>query len=323
MKKRIIILGAVVLFVVLAWSAAWLVLAGLVRQNIEAQALADGVTSPRLACGTLDIGGFPFRFDVDCTQARIESGDLVTEIPGLRASIMVYRPTHLLASALGPASITDAFTGLRNTLAWSSLEGSIRLDNWRIARLSIVGKDLVWSDTLLGNTVLAQSPLVETHLLDIPEQYDAERHVAALAGYFHAQNLAYPGMTLTDTNGEVEFELTGLPDDIRNWGDPLLPTVWQQSGGQLKIVSVRGSDGTSTLNAQGELKLDDAGQVEGQIGITSTGVAERIGPLLAEPWRTLVLGTPAADGSYANQLNFRAGAVYSGLVPIASIPPLY
>jgi hypothetical protein len=323
MKKRIIILGSIVLFVVLAWSAAWLVLAGLVRQNIEAQAQADGITSPRLTCGTLNVGGYPFRFDVDCTDARIASGDLLTEIPGIRASIMVYRPTHLLASAMGPASITDAFTGLRNTLAWSGLEASIRVDDWRIARLSIIGKDVVWSDTLMGNTVLAQSPLIEAHLLDIPEQHDAERHLAALAGYVHAQNLAYPGLTLTDTNAEIELELNGLPDDIRNWGDPLLLTLWQQAGGQLKIVSVRGSDASSTLEASGDLKLDDAGQVEGKIDIKSNGVAERIGPLLAEPWRTLVLGTPGADGAYANQLNFRAGGIYSGLVPIAAIPPLY
>jgi hypothetical protein len=44
---------------------------------------------------------------------------------------------------------------------------------------------------------------------------------------------------------------------------------------------------------------------------------------LDEPWRTLVFGTPAADGSYSNQLNFRNGGVFSGLVPIASIPPLF
>ena len=52
-------------------------------------------------------------------------------------------------------------------------------------------------------------------------------------------------------------------------------------------------------------------------------MAERIGPLLEEPWRTLVLGTPTADGSHANQLNFRAGGIFSGLVPIASVPPLF
>ncbi|UXN74683.1 DUF2125 domain-containing protein [Devosia sp. A8/3-2] len=300
-----------------------MVLASIIRQNIEAQARADGVISPRLTCGTLNIGGYPFRFDVDCTDAKIASGDLLTEIPGIRASIMVYRPTHLPASAMGPASITDAFTGLRNTLVWSGLEASIRVDDWRIARLSIIGKDMVWSDTLMGNSVSAQSPLIEAHLLDIPEQHDSERHLAALAGYVHAQNPAYPGLTLTDTNAEIELELNGLPDDIRNWGDPLLLTLWQQAGGRLKVVSVRGSDGTSTLDASGDLKLDDAGRVEGQIDIKSTGVAERIGPLLAEPWRTPVLGTPGADGAYANQLNFRAGGIYSGLVPIASIPPLY
>jgi len=323
MKKRIIILGSVVLAVVILWSLAWFVLAGLVKQQLAAQAQADGISAPQLTCDTLNIGGFPFRFDADCAQARIVSGDAVFELPGLRASVRVYAPTHMLASALGPLQVTDTFTGSRSAISWSSLEASVRLDDWRIARASLSGKDLVWTDTLIGENVIAQSPLVELHLFDIPEQHDPERHTAALAGYVLASDLAYPGLTLTNTNAEVQVELSGLPDDVRNWGEPNLLPALQAANGQLSIVAIRGTDADSTLDASGALQLDPQGQIDGQITITSTGVAERIGPLLEEPWRTLVLGTPGADGSFANQLNFRAGGIYSGLVPIASIGPLF
>lgn len=323
MKKRIIILGAVVLLVIVLWSGAWIFLSGLVKTNIDALADADGVTQPRITCETLHIGGFPFRFDAECVNARIVSGDLSVSVPDIRASVRVYAPTHALASATGPVQVVDAFTGMRNTLAWSDLDASLRLDNWRIARLSVLAKDVVWSDTVLGETIIAQTPQAELHLMDIPEQHDAERHLAALAGYLRASEVSYPGMTLTDTNAEVQLELSGLPDDVRNWGEPTMLQAMQQAGGALKIVSIHGTDSASTLDASGNLTLDPQGMLDGEIAIKSTGVAERIGPLLQEPWRTLVLGTPAPDGSYANQLAFRAGAVFSGLVPIASLAPLF
>lgn len=323
MKKRIIILGSVVVAVIVLWSAAWLVLAGLVKQNVDALALADGVATPNMSCGTLNVSGYPFRFDVDCQAARIASGDIVLEVPGIRASVRVYAPTHVLVSALGPLQLTDGFTGTRNAVGWSGLEASLRLDNWRIARGSVSAKDLVWSDALFGDAVIAQSPLAEVHLFDIPEQHDAERHLAALALYARADSVAWPGLTLTDTNAEVQLELSGLPDDVRTWGDPLLLQGMQQAGGKLNIVAIRGTDADSTLDAQGELGLDPQGMVEGQIGITSSGVAERIGALLQEPWRTLVLGTPGPDGRHTNQLNFGGGGISSGLVPIATLPPLF
>lgn len=323
MKKRIIILGGVVVAVIVLWSAAWFVLSGLVRQNVEALAQADGVTAPSLACEGLNVSGFPFRFDVDCRQAHIVSGDIAVDVPGIRASVRVYAPFHVLASALGPLQLSDSFTGTRHALNWSRLEASLRLDNWRIARASVSGADLVWSDALFGNAVIAQSPLAEVHLFDMPDQHDAERHLASLALYAKADTVAWPGLTLTDTNAEVQLELSGLPDDIRNWGDPMLLPAMQQAGGKLNIVSIHGTDATSTIDARGEMRLDPQGQLDGELAITSTGVAERIGPMLEEPWRTLVLGTPRPDGSHANQLNFRAGAVFSGLLPIAAVPPLF
>ncbi len=323
MKKRIIVLGSAVVLIVVIWSVAWFVLAGMIRQNIEAQAMADGVSEPRVVCGTLNVSGFPFRFNVRCETAQIAMGDIAVDVPEIRAGFVVFSPTAIRLSAQGPLQLTDGFTGTRNSVAWSALDASIRLNDWRIARASVSGKDLQWSDTLMGETTIAQSPLVELHLFDIPEQHDPQRGLAALAGYALANEVSYPGMTLTNAAAEVQLELTGLPDDIRNWGDPQLLLLMQQAGARLNIVSIHATDADSVLDASGALTLDAQGLPDGAIDIKSVGVAERLGAMLAEPWRTLVFGTPAEDGSFANQIRFSGGSVYSGLVPIASVPPLF
>lgn len=323
MKKRIIILGALVLLLVLGWTGLWFFVTGQIRQEIAAQAFADGETRPQLTCANLAISGYPFNIDIDCTDAVIVSGDLMVEIPGVRASAVVYRPTHFLASARGAAEIADAFTGQRSAIAWSSLEGSLRIENWRIARLSLVATELAWTDLLFGDLLIAQSHNVELHLLDIPERHDPERALSALALYARAGGIDMPGLTLSGTDIEIEAEITALPDDLRRFGDaPLLPR-WQAAGGTLDIVAIRASDATSSLDASGSLALGPTGLLDGQIVISSLGVAERVGALLEDPWRTLVLGVPAADGRHANQINFNAGTVSSGLVPIGAIPPLF
>ncbi|KKB78323.1 hypothetical protein VW35_11860 [Devosia soli] len=323
MKKRIIILAAFILVVIAAASGAWYYFAGQVRQQIELLAFADGETSPQLSCASLGVTGFPFAFDVDCTDAVIVSGDVMMEVPGIRASAMVYDLTHFLASAKGPAEVSDAFTGQRSELSWTGLEGSLRLVGNRIARLSLVGDELAWTDRLVGETLLAKSSHAELHLLDMPEAFDATNNRAGLALFMTADALELPPLALTDTHVEIEAEATGLPGDLSTLGaTPILP-AWQQAGGALKIVAIRMNDASGDLTASGDLALDAQGLLNGSIAIDSLGVAERIGPMIEEPWRTLVLGVPGADGRHTNQLNFRSGALSSGLIPITTIPPLF
>jgi len=323
MKKRIIILGAIVLFIVLAWTGIWYFAAGQLRQQVEALALADGESAPQLSCQNLVIGGFPFRLDLECLGVAVVSGDVLVELPSFRASVMVYRPNHILGSANGPARISDAFTGLRQQVSWADMEASLRFENWRIARISIIGNDFAWTDNLFGNSLIARSPHAEFHLLDMPEQHDSAAGRAGLALFARAQDVEAPAIELAPTNAEVEAEITRLPDDIRNWGAMPILADWQQAGGKLRLSAIRADDGSADLNASGELGLDQQGYPTGSIRIDSLGVAERIGPLIEEPWRTLVLGVPGENGRHRNQLNFAGGGMSSGLVPVAALPPLF
>lgn len=323
MKKRIIILGAIVLLVCLAWSAGWYFIAGQIRQQVEALAFADGETSPQITCADLGIGGYPFNIDISCVDTVIVSGDVLVEIPEVRASAVVYRPTHLIASARGAAEISDAFTGQRSAVSWEGLEASLRLENWRIARLSVVGTNVSWNDLLFGDALIARAGNAELHLLDIPERHDAAQGRADLALFVRTTGLDYPGVAVEAADIELEAEITRLPDDLRTIDTTNLLPAWQRAGGRIDAIALRTRDAASDLEANGSLSLDEAGLLNGTIDISSRGVAERIGAMIEEPWRTLVLGVPGEDGRHVNQVNFRAGTVSSGLVPLGAVPPLF
>lgn len=322
--NRFAYLALVVVLVVVAWTAGWFVFADQIRRNVEALAFSDGETSPQVSCETLSITGFPFRFDLDCTGLAVVSGDLLVNVPELRVSAMVYRPTHLLASALGPARFSDAFTGARSRLDWQAMQASLRIADWqRIERFSLEGEGLAWTDTLFGETLLASSPNAQLHLIDIPERRDREAGIAALAGYAHITELDAP--TLNIARGEVtaEMELMGLPEVMMSLLEPDALRRWQQAGGEARLVSLRAEAGESFLSAEGTASLTPAGLVNGQFVLRSRGIVEQIRPSLPEGLAPMLLGNPAEDGSYGQTLTIRGGVVLSGLVPAGMIPPLF
>ena len=82
------------------------------------------------------------------------------------------------------------------------------------------------------------------------------------------------------------------------------------------------NDGEPFFNVDGTLGLDDQLRLDGQFKANSKGVVERLGPLVPDNVRPLVLGSPGADGTYSETINIRAGVVMSGIIPLALIPPL-
>jgi hypothetical protein len=321
--KRIIYLGIAVLVVVLLWSGAWLFLSDQIRQNVELLAAGDGISSPKITCETLSVGGFPFRFDADCTNATLVQADATVNLAELRASVLVYRPTHLLVFAKGPATLTDAFTGSSNSLDWTQLEASARLEGWRIGRISITGQDLVLKDTIVGDNLVASATNVELHLLDIPERHEPAKGLAAVAVYAKATGLVAPGFTIAAGESTLEAEINGLPDDVRLFAEPDAIRRWQQSGGTVKLVGLKGTDGDRSFNGTGNFSLNDSARVEGQVQITSRGIIDTIALQIPAAVRTMALGPQGVDGSYAQTLNIRSGVVLSGLIPLGMIPAFY
>lgn len=331
--KKFVLLAAMVVLAAVAWSGAWLLAAGEIEKAVAGLASTGEPGAPTVTCGSLDVGGFPFRFDVTCADAVIASGDLTTTVAGIKASILAYNPTQAKFSALAPIALVDAFSGVRNRIDFAAAEGSARMvtddlwgglsgAGWRIGRISFVADEIAWTDTTVGEAILVHTPHLEAHLLDVPERHDAETGTAVLAAYAKLLEAGAPALGIAGGEASLEAELSGVPDDLRAFGAEDLLSRWQALGGRLNLVAISGRAGEEFVEGSGTLALDSGGRLDGRMELTSRGLVERFGTMLPEDWKGLILGSAAADGSYSQVLTIKAGVVFSGIMPVAMIPPL-
>lgn len=321
--KRIIALGIVIILVIALWTGAWFVGASVITGYAKSLETADGVNTPKVVCGSLGVGGYPFGFDATCVNATVTLADTTVTTAGVQASVMIYNPTHVLVAAKSPVSIADAFTGSQSRVDFASLEGSARLTGWRIGRVSLVVEKPVWNDSVLEDRLIAKADHVEAHLIDLPDQYDAKAHLAALGEYFEVNNLNAPGFQINAGKSTFQGDLTGLPDDVRAYGDADLIKRWQAAGGKFTLTDFKGEDGDTNFDATGTAQLDAQGRVNGQLKLNSKGVVERLGTAISDQYKGLIVGGQAADGSYSQTVNIAAGLMFVGLVPAGMIPPVF
>jgi hypothetical protein len=277
--KKILALAFVIVLLVGGYGIAWAWAAGQATDYVRSLETADGETTPRVVCEQFGIGGFPFGFDVTCTNATIESGDVTLRVSGIKATAAVYRPTHVLMFAQSPVTVQDAFTGSSSRVDFTSLSASARLDGWRIARVSMVVDGPTWTDTVLEDRPIAKAARLEAHLIDEPSKHDADKGLATLAQYGKVEGLDAPLWDIAQGHATLEGEITNISDDVRTYGDADLLQRWQAAGGKYMITSLKGGDSAGTFDVTGTLGLDTAGRIEGQIKLHSIGVVERLAPM--------------------------------------------
>ncbi|AEQ52946.1 DUF2125 domain-containing protein [Pelagibacterium halotolerans] len=322
MKRFVIMIVAVVAVSVL-WMGGWFYIAGQIRAEIGYLAQADGVTQPRLVCDRLDIGGAPFSFSPRCTDARITSGDVTVELAAITGTALFYTPTHIQLFATGPARIADAFTGATQEVRWSNLHASLRLDDGMIERFSALADDLVYADMLIGETVIGTAAHGEIHLLDATPADSPPGTGAIFDAYVTLEDVTSQTNDIANGRLVVDARLSGLPDPAL-WGDPQVLGFWQALGGELALRSIEASADGLSLTAQGAASLTDAGLVNGNLEIASQGVADRIATLVGDPSvARIVLGSPGEDGVSHQTLQVSDGTVVVGIIPVASLPPLF
>lgn len=319
--KRIIGLLILVIAITGLWSGTWLFFAQQVDKQIAGLAVPTP-GAPTITCGNKTITGWPFRFDVRCTQMTLVDSDVTIGVAEVRATALVYRPTHFLAFADSPAKLTDAFFGTEQEARWSKMEASLRTNGWRLARFSLHAEDLVYADTLLGDNERARLPIAEVHLIDMPDEIE-EPGLMRVGAFARVSDATIPAYDIEAGELTFEAEATSVPDDIRFWGAADILNQWQRNNGELKITRFETSDPKTSLTLDGNLSLSVAGEAEGDMTVLSSGLSERFGDALSPQMRSLILGNAQDDNSYRQLLTIRRGAVFAGLTPLATIPPLF
>lgn len=334
--RKIIWLGIVVLLVAAAWSAAWFYAAGEARHQVALLAANDGERAPQLTCAEFVVTGFPFRFDLACTNATLVSEDHTLTLAGLKASVLAYNPTHVIFSAQAPLTLDNAFTGSQSRIDFTGFEGSARVEaadlikgfsgaGWRIGRISMVADGIVWNDTVSGDLLQASADHAEAHLIDIPEQHDKTAGTAALAAYAEVKNLNAPGYGIAAGDGSLEAELSGLPDDLRALVDPEPLRRWQQAGGKLKVVRLAGNQPSpeTLFELTGEASLTDTGLVNADVQYRTKDIFERFAAYLPAWQVPLLEGKQETDGSYSNTLRMDKGQIKLLTFTLVNMPSVF
>ncbi len=337
LRKFAALLIAIVLVVGL-WSAGWLWAAAEIRNQVAVLAQNDGETNPKITCGTLNVSGFPFRFDVECVEGTLTQLDTTVTLAGLRASAMVYNPTHVIVSAKAPLAIADAFSGAQSRIDFTALQASGRLTSrdiiegftgtgWRIANISLVADGLTWNDTVLGDVLRMSTDHLEAHLVDLAEGRDRTAGTATLGAYVTLANLALPQLDIAGAESTLEARIDKLPDDLNAFADADALRAWQARGGKVELVKFAGTQPNpdEKFEIAGEVTLGSTGLANGQVTYTTKGILDRLlAPAGIPPLQVAAFkGMPQPDGSATNTLAITEGKVTLAGFLLAELLPAF
>jgi hypothetical protein len=302
---------------------AWLFLARQVEEQVLAWAAMQRAEGHTVAWQTLEVGGFPFSFEVTLAEPRIAKDGWSAEAPRLLATLLPWRPDRIDLAAPRLAMTTpDSGATLEQVVAFLVLE------NGRATRLMIEGV-AAWAQVRNEEFGRAdRARLVIDRFAPATADWKTES-LAGKATLWRAQPAPHLASQLLfaepfdlDLAGAVKGPITDLAGWRDAGGTADLARV-QLAWGPLKL------DGNATLALDGQMRPLGAGTAKlqglspmldrlvakGQVKAQEASIAKIVLGLLAQP---------AADGGSEVTVPITAqdGKLFLGPVAVATLRPL-
>src|SRR6516225_145878 len=351
-RRRTGLRYTILLFVVFAliagWTAFWKFAAGRTETAIDGWRAREAKSGRIYTCGSQNVGGFPFRIEVDCDQAtallRTSQPPIELRTTSLLMVAQVYQPGLLISEFRGPLTVGEPGKPPKFVADWKLAQSSVRGTPSAPERGSLVF-DLLSVERV--NDTARESMVRARH---------AELHGRMAEGT--APNL-HPAAT-TPIDADVTAVLRGLNDfSPKPW--PVRFREVQAAGGRIDITKARLKQGDILAIGGGALSLNSDGRLDGELRITMVGLEQflatigaqqrvqtspnldrivgaldRLAPGLGEMARqqagaNVSLGinllgeqtTLEGKRAVTLPLRFNDGAVYLGPIPIGSTPALF
>ena len=310
------LLIAIIFLLTVTWTGGWLY--GTTLINKELGHLASANSDPQVSCENQSITGFPFRFDVNCQNAVIITGDDQINVANIKATIRVYSPTHIIGFADAPINWRNEFTGSQRQLDFSQLQLSGRL-NWSMGlmRISATAQELKLVDDLFGSIELANAKTLEAHLI---ATQNAE---TGLQAFIKATDTNLIELGVQNANLSIEFEVSKLNRNIIDWHYPDVLREWRNADGKLIIHDIDFAAKNMQFTAEGELYIDPAGLLNGRATAQSKGLVELFDPEAYGLLAPTIFGVANAQGDYKSLWSANAGTVSLGVAPLFFVPALF
>jgi hypothetical protein len=274
--RRYVILAFLVMLLVAAWIGIWKFAAVKAQQTIDGWRAREAAAGRVYSCGAQSIGGFPFRFEVDCDRAvvllRSSKPPLEVKAAGLLAVMQVYQPTLLISEFTGPLSIAEPGHAPEFFANWTLAQSSLRGTPAAPERASIVFENANLDRMVGGARVnLLHAKRIELHGR-IAEGSAAHNPVIEMI--LRLTQASAPGLhpaAVQPVDADITAVLRGLKDFApKPWPDRLREL--RASGGRIQITRARVEQGETVAVGSGALSLNDNGRLEGELQVTVAGL---------------------------------------------------
>lgn len=285
----VFILPALIVVLAAAWSGFWFYAASKVDENVDVWRAREAAAGRDYDCANRSVSGFPFRLEVRCSGVTVAlrsqtAAQNVTQVP-ITAKLgeivvvaQIYTPRLLIAEFTAPAVLSERG---QPTMAL----------NWSAARSSITGlpgtpdsADIVFDDVALDRFAGAvQAPSARAKHVELHGRTAAastvEQPVIETALQITGGSVAdvHP-LLAAPFDADIRALVSGLKDvSPKPW--PVRLRELQAAGGRVEIVQSRVQQGEIIALASGSLGLTPAGNLDGELQMTVTGLDKAVAAL--------------------------------------------
>jgi hypothetical protein len=258
------------------WSWLWSYASGKAEITLDGWRAREAKAGRIYACGSQTIGGYPFRFEVNCERASalFQSNQPPVELKtnGMLVAAQIYDPTLLISEFHGPLTIADPGQPPTIVVNWKLFQSSVRGTPALPERVSLV-LDRPVADRMNGasqqNLLRAKHIEIHGRIIEGSAAYRPVIEMALLLDHAAAPDL-HPA-TIEPVDADIIAVLRGLEDfSSKPW--PARLRELQASGGGIEITRARMQQGETIAVGSGTLSLNAGGRLEGQLRVTVAGV---------------------------------------------------
>ena len=336
---RYFILVGVVIAVVAAWTGAWFYIADQVRDEIEAVA-GQNTPSGAVRYRGLEIGGYPFRIQVELTGPRIDlsgtEGGFRWATDKIGAVRHLWQPRHVLLDLTGQHQFEWSQDGAARAVTLDNGEAMASIETGAGGRLDRLSVDIK-APSLRGDGGTAFiGKRLQVHARLTPDADDSVDLALRGDGLELGAGVLPPelmGMARNISLLDIRTTVTGLPQDARA-ATPIASwlTTWRMGGGTVEVRQFRLLWGDMEINATGSLALDDRMRPIGALTAKIRGheqlldIAVRSGAMSKNgriaAGAVLGLLAAAGGGVLSVPVRMQDGQLFLGPAAIAELAPL-
>ncbi len=278
--------AAILVLLGIIWSGFWYWSTSKAEATMTAWRVRESGAGRTYDCATTSFGGYPFRFEVDCSEPSVDirRTALTLRAHNLAAVAQIWDPTLVISEIAPPLTVAPLGGAPTATMNWTLAQASLRGMPGAPERLAIVIDKPSLAAAPSGGT-LAEAEHMEFHgrfaagsaqghqALDLALDLRHATAPAAVAALGTFAPLASAGADLS-----VVATLHGLSDLTPRPLAEQLRDI-QAANGRLEITNARLQQGDMIASATGALTLTARGTLSGDLRLTVVNVTRLI-PML-------------------------------------------